>query len=103
VRKRKATRGEVEALVELLTESSVTLAATDLPLAKEQASLARRVMMRFNIKLGYPTKSFTCHGCKSLMVPGVNARVRLGHGRPPTVRVTCLECGHINRKILRQP
>ncbi len=100
---RKAAREDAAELVRLLTESSVSLSHTDLKLAKEQAALARRVRLRFNVRLDPSLKRFTCRGCKSLLVPGVNARVRLGHGKPTILRVTCAECGRVNRKILSEP
>lgn len=100
MKKRKAAKEDAAELVRLLTESSVSLSHTDLKLAKEQAALARRVRLRFNVRLDPSMKRFTCRGCKSLLVPGVNARVRLGHGRPTILHVTCSECGRVNRKIL---
>jgi RNase P subunit RPR2 len=103
VRTRKAARGDVAELVRQLTESSVSLARKDLGMAKEQAALARRVRLRFNVRLDSSLKRYTCRGCKSLIVPGVNARVRLGHGKPAAIRITCSECGRVNRKILRRP
>jgi RNase P subunit RPR2 len=103
VKTRKAAREEAAELVRRLTESSVSLAQKDLGMAKEQAALARRVRLKFNIRLDSSLKRFTCRGCKSLIVPGVNARVRLGHGRPAVIRITCSECGRVNRKILRRP
>jgi len=90
-------------LAKLLTESSVSLSHSNLQLAKEQAALARRIMLRFNIRFGPSLRRFTCRGCKSLLVPGVNARVRLGHGRPTIIRVTCLDCGHVTRRVVNQP
>ncbi len=103
VKRRKATREEAAELVRQLTESSVSLAPKDLGMAKEQAALARRVRLRFNVRLGPSLKRYTCRGCKSLIVPGVNARVRLGHGKLTVIRITCSECGRVNRKILRRP
>ena len=103
VKSRKAAREEATAVVRQLTESSVNLASKDLAMAKEQAALARRVRLRFNIRLDASLKRYTCSGCKTLIVPGVNARVRLGHGKPPAIRITCAECGRVNRKILRRP
>jgi ribonuclease P protein subunit RPR2 len=103
VKQRRTTKEEAAAIVKLLTESSVSLAATDLELARAQSALARKVMLRFNIRLDSSLKRFTCHGCKSLLVPGVNARVRLGHGKPPSLRITCTDCGRVNRKILASP
>ncbi len=100
MRPRKAAKEDAAALVKLLTESAVSLSHTDLKLAKEQAALARKVKLRFNVRLDPSLRRFTCRGCKSLLVPGVNARVRLGHGRPTIIRITCAECGHVNRKVL---
>lgn len=103
VKHRKAAREEAAALVRKLTESSVALAPKDLAMAKRQAALARRLRLRFNIRLDSSLKRFTCRGCKTLIVPGLNARVRLGHGKPTVVRITCSECGRVNRKILSRP
>ncbi|HZW84321.1 MAG TPA: RNase P subunit [Nitrososphaerales archaeon] len=100
---RRGAKQDAATLVKLLTESAVDLSHKDLKLAKEQAALARKVKLRYNVRLDPPLRRFTCRGCKSLMVPGVNARVRLGHGKVPILRVTCGECGHVNRKILRSP
>jgi RNase P subunit RPR2 len=78
-----------------LIELSATTAHGDLELAKKQAALARRLMLRYNVRFGWPLRRFYCHGCKELMVPGVNARVRLAKGM---VLTTCANCGHVNRK-----
>jgi RNase P subunit RPR2 len=103
VKPRRAAKDDAAAIVRLLTESSVALAGTDMELARRQAALARRVMLRFNIRLDPSLKRFTCRGCKSLLVPGINARVRLGHGKPAAIRITCLDCGRVSRKLLGQP
>ncbi len=97
---RRAPKEDAAAIVRLLTESAVELSHTDPAIAKEQAALARKVKLKFNVRLDPSLTRFTCRGCKGLLVPGVNARVRLGHGKPTIIRVTCLECGHLNRKIV---
>jgi RNase P subunit RPR2 len=99
---RRGAKDDAAALVAFLTESAVSLSHTNLELAKEQAALARKVKLRFNVRLDPSLRRFTCHGCKGLLVPGVNARVRLGHGNPPILRITCLECGRVNRKVLNE-
>ncbi|MBI3859521.1 MAG: RNase P subunit [Thaumarchaeota archaeon] len=103
MKNRRAAKKEAAELAAKLTESAVKLAGKDLNLAKEQAAIARRVRLRHNVRAEPSLRRFTCKSCKSLIVPGVNARVRLGHGKPPTLRITCLECGHVNRKILGTP
>jgi RNase P subunit RPR2 len=97
---RRAPKEDAAAIVRLLTESAVALSHANPGIAKEQAALARKVKLKFNVRLGPSLTRFTCHGCKSLIVPGVNARVRLGHGKTTILRVTCLDCGHVNRKVV---
>ncbi len=89
-------------MVSMLIESAIDLSHTDPAMARAQAALARKVKLKFNIRLEPHLRSFTCRGCKGLLVPGVNARVRLGHGKPTMVRVTCLDCGHLNRKVVEE-
>jgi len=99
---RRTAKEDAAELVKLLTESAVSLSHTNMELAREQAALARRVRLRFNVRLDSSMKGFTCRGCKGLLVPGVNARVRLGHGKPTILRITCSDCGRVNRKIVGQ-
>ncbi len=100
MRQRRPPQEDAARIVRLLTESAVNLSHTDPDIAREQAALARKVKLRFNLRLDSSLTRFTCRGCKGLLVPGVNARVRLGHGRVTILRVTCTDCGHVNRKIL---
>jgi len=102
VNSHRAPKGEAATIVRLLTESAVSLSHTNPTIAKEQAALARKVKLKFNVRLDPSLTRFTCRGCKGLLVPGVNARVRLGHGKPTMIRVTCSECGHINRKVVEE-
>ena len=99
---RRARKDDAGALAAFLTESAVNLSHTNPAVAKEQAALARRVKLKFNVRLDPSLSRFTCHGCKGLLVPGVNARVRLGHGKTTILRVTCTDCGHVNRRIITE-
>ena len=100
--KARRARDEASSLVAFLMESAVELSHTNPPMAREQAALARRVKLRFNVRLDPSLTRFTCHGCKRLLVPGVNARVRLGHGKQTILRVTCTDCGHVNRRVIEE-
>ena len=97
---RRAPKQDAASIVRLLTESAVALSHSNPAIAKEQAALARKVKLRFNVRLDPSLARFTCMGCKGLLVPGVNARVRLGHGKDTILRVTCTDCGHVNRKVV---
>ena len=81
-------------LLDLAIENS----GSNLELAKKQAGLARRLLLKFNLRLDGGLKRYYCHGCKQLIIPGVNARVRLGHGTT-IIRLTCIGCGHVNRMV----
>jgi len=100
VRSKKAARQDAEEAARSLITSAVAKSSHSLETARKQEELARRVMLRFNVRLDYSLRRFICHGCKRLIVPGVNARVRLAGGKPKVLRVTCLECGHVNRKVI---
>jgi len=100
VKPRRPPKEDAATVVRLLTESAVSLSHTDPVIAREQAALARKVKLRFNVRLDPSLTRFTCRGCKGLLVPGVNARVRLGHGKVTIIRVTCADCGHVNRKVV---
>ena len=97
---RRGPREDAATIVRLLTESAVSLSHTNPSVAREQAALARKVKLKFNVRLDPSLARFTCRGCKGLLVPGVNARVRLGHGKTTIIRVTCAECGRVNRKVV---
>lgn len=99
---RRTKKEDAASVVGLLTESAVVLSHTNPVVAREQAALARKVKLRFNVRLDPSLTRFTCRGCKGLLVPGVNARVRLGHGKATVLRVTCADCGHVNRKIIKE-
>ena len=102
VKPRGRPKDDAPSIVRLLTESAVALSHTNPEIAREQAALARKVKLRFNVRLDPSLTRFTCRGCKGLLVPGVNARVRLGHGRRTIVRVTCTDCGHVNRRVIEE-
>jgi len=97
--KRKEAKARATAAARTLLELSVSTAHDDPELAKRQAALARKLMLRYNVRFGWQLRRFYCHGCKELLVPGVNARVRLAKGM---VLTTCATCGRVNRKSLVQ-
>ena len=98
--KTRRAKEDAASLVAFLTESAVNLSHTNPAMAREQAALARRVKLKFNVRLDPSLTRFTCRGCKGLLVPGVNARVRLGHGKQTVLRVTCADCGRVNRRVV---
>lgn len=62
--------------------------------ARRYVDLARRIGMRYNVRVPPEFKRRFCKACLAYLVPSVNARVRIGRGH---VTVTCLGCGTIQR------
>jgi len=68
--------------------------------ADSQAKLAKKVAMRFRVRLPYDTRQLFCKKCKAFIVPGRNSRVRIGRSRTKAVRLTCFKCDHTYRKVI---
>lgn len=66
----------------------------DLDLARRYTSLARKIGMRYTVRIPTDLKRMTCRNCMLPLLPGRTSRVRV---RPGKVTVTCLECGHSRR------
>ncbi len=62
--------------------------------ARRYVELARRIGMRYNVRMPPEFKRRFCKACLAYLVPGVNARFRVGRGR---LVVTCTACGEIQR------
>ncbi|MEM3073905.1 MAG: hypothetical protein QXK20_04110 [Nitrososphaerales archaeon] len=86
--------------IERIMEVALEVAKTDYETAKKETALARRIALKYNVRLPFYLKRFFCHGCKQLIIPGLNCRVRLTR-RSHMLKMTCLMCGHIYRRPLR--
>lgn len=95
--KKKEIKEEATRVAKKLVDLAVSSARTDPALATKQAESARRIMLKFNIRFDWSLRRFYCHGCKKLLVPGMNARVRLAKTQK-IVRIVCSDCGYVNRK-----
>jgi len=56
--------------------------------------LARKIAMKFNIRLSQEHKKHVCKKCYKYIVYGKNSRVRKNK---KGIVITCLECGHVMR------
>jgi len=84
--------------IEILVKSA--LKEKDEILAARQAQQAKKIAMRFRVRLPYEVRQLFCKKCKAFIVPGRDARVRVGRAKTRAVRITCSRCGHTYRKIL---
>jgi len=67
--------------------------------ARRYVELARRIGMRYNVRVPAPFKRSFCKKCLAFLLPSVSARVRVGRGR---VVVTCITCGAVQRYPYRR-
>jgi ribonuclease P protein subunit RPR2 len=69
-------------------------------LADRYVELARRVGMRYNVRVLPEYRELHCRGCAAFWVEGRTVRTRLRGG----LRVrTCLRCGRMRRTALHRP
>ena len=74
----------------LFREASV---ADSAELANAYVRTARKIGMRYNIRLGRHRRKF-CRKCSTYLVHGRTSRTKIGNG---FVTTTCLLCGHVSR------
>jgi ribonuclease P protein subunit RPR2 len=84
----------------ILINSAVSNTKTNPDLSQRQASLARRISMKYKIPMPYELRIVFCKKCKSFITPGKNSRIRLGRTSVKSIRISCNLCGHTYRKII---
>jgi ribonuclease P protein subunit RPR2 len=82
----------------LMREADKAALQGRLPMADRYVELARRIGMRYNVRVPRAAKRRFCRGCYGYLLPGVTSRTRLKRGRVVT---TCTQCGHVMRMPLR--
>ena len=89
--------------IEYLFNQAFARASTNIDLANRYIHHARRLAMGAKVPIPKRFKRFICHGCKKILVPGQTMRFRLHkrHNYGSFLSVTCLQCGHITRYIIK--
>ncbi|MCD6591223.1 MAG: ribonuclease P [Candidatus Aenigmarchaeota archaeon] len=64
--------------------------------SKRYIQLAKKIAMRYNIRIPKPLKRKFCKKCFSLLKPGKTARIRTSKDKQSVI-ITCLMCGHVKR------
>jgi ribonuclease P protein subunit RPR2 len=78
----------------LIREADGAALGGRMDLADRYVWLARRIGMRYNVRVPAAHKRRFCKRCYRYLLPGVTSRTRLKRGRSVT---TCLRCGHVMR------
>jgi ribonuclease P protein subunit RPR2 len=69
--------------------------------SRRYVELARKIGLRYNIRLPKELKKKFCKNCNSLLVPGVSSSVRLKK-KERLVRVKCLKCNKVYKYSYRR-
>ena len=87
--------------MEILFNNALTNAKNNPGLAEKQAEIAKKISMKFKIKMPFEISSSFCKKCKKFIAPGITSKIRLG-SKPKSIRITCSYCNHTYRKIISQ-
>jgi ribonuclease P protein subunit RPR2 len=98
--KKSTARDVAKERIRLLIDHALREALHDDILANKQAKIAKKIAMRMRLRLPYEIRQLYCKRCKEFILPGISSRIRTGRSRLKAVRITCLKCGHIYRKVL---
>ena len=85
--------------MEILFNNALSNAKNNPGLAQRQAEIAKKISLKFKIKMPFEINSSFCKKCKKFIAPGIASRIRLG-SKPKSVRITCSYCNHTYRKII---
>ena len=85
----------------ILFKNAVSNARTNADLAERQAITAKKISMKYKIRMPYEIRSCFCKKCKKFIAPGITSKIRLG-SKPKSIRITCSYCNHTYRKIISQ-
>ncbi|MBI2547442.1 MAG: ribonuclease P [Candidatus Aenigmarchaeota archaeon] len=66
--------------------------------SRRYVELAKKIGLRYNIRLSKGEKDKFCKNCDTLLKPGATSQVRLDKSTK-TIKVTCLNC----KKVYRRP
>lgn len=87
--------------MEILLSLAKEKLKSDKKLAHRYVGLACLIGTRYNVPLPQKWKPWLCKECGTLLVPGVNCKVRISRGGGIHRLIVCGECGAEKRKPLR--
>jgi ribonuclease P protein subunit RPR2 len=96
-RHRKANRKIALERIHVLFKQAIALFAVEMDLARRYVDLARKIGMRYKVRLPTEYRWMICKHCKDFLFPGKTCRTRIQQRREPHIVVTCHSCGGYNR------
>jgi len=83
--------------INILFEQADNIGKTNPALATQYIKTAQKIAMSARFPLSPKYKRQICKHCKTLLIHGLNCRVRIKQKRETHIVVTCLNCKHISR------
>ena len=80
--------------IDILFKEAQKMVKEDPNLAKRYVELARKIGMRYNVRIQKEFKRQYCKYCKAFLLPGFSSRQRLKKG---ILHITCLGCDKVMR------
>ena len=80
--------------IAILFDEARKIVGKDKRLANRYVELARKIGMRYNVRIPATLKKNVCRGCKAYLAPGVTAKYST---KNKVLRITCNACRRINR------
>jgi len=104
IRRRRGTKPDwqikiAKERIAILFDEARKRVGKDRKLANRYVELARKIGMRYNVRLSPELKHNVCRKCKAYLAPGITATKRTKDGK---IIITCNSCGHINRYPYRK-
>lgn len=100
--RRRENRGIALERIHILFKQAIEIFEREPELAQRYVELARKIGMRYKVRLPVEYRWMVCKHCKSFLLPGKTSRTRIQQRREPHVVITCLSCGGYNRILLKK-
>ncbi|MGB8153000.1 MAG: RNase P subunit [Nitrososphaeraceae archaeon] len=98
--KRNNSNAVASERIEILERNLLCELGIDNDWAEKQARVALRIALHSRVSIPYSLRQLFCRSCKQFIIPGKTSRVRTGRSRTKSVRITCLKCMHVYRKMI---
>jgi ribonuclease P protein subunit RPR2 len=88
--------------IKVLIQQAKSVYSSNPKLSSRYIETARKIAMATRMRLPLIYKRQICKNCNTLLVQGDNCRVRLRQRREPHIVISCLNCGHKKRILIRK-
>lgn len=69
--------------------------------ADDYIKTAKKIISKYKLKMPFEYRILFCKNCKKFIIPGKDARIRIGRSKIKALRITCKKCGYTYRKIIK--